>query len=188
MTEPTPVLNLRVETVRSEESQGWVLESYPQARRKLDELFLHWLSLPDTGKLIQGYIDDVRDGRPIDVPHSPPSKGHLSPRVKSLQLSRSSAQGALSPPPCSPRRADHRARAEGIGLASPRSPRQLPLSPPVSPARTALGAKSPTSPARMPPAEVTRFHKGLPRDRDHDHAAEFMAHDGGGRGQGQRRS
>ena len=91
------MLNLRVETVRSEESQGWVLESYPQARRKLDELFLHWLSLPDTGKLIQGYIDDVRDGRPIDVPHSPPSKGHLSPRVKSLQLSRSSGQGALSP-------------------------------------------------------------------------------------------
>ena len=68
MTEPTPVLNLRVETVRSEESQGWVLESFPQARRKLDELFLHWLSLPDTGKLIQGYIDDVRDGRSIDAP------------------------------------------------------------------------------------------------------------------------
>ena len=97
MTEPTPVLNLRVETVRSEESQGWVLESYPQARRKLDELFLHWLSLPDTGKLIQGYIDDVSDGRPIDVPHSPPSKGHLSPRVKSLQLSRSIQVGSRSP-------------------------------------------------------------------------------------------
>lgn len=41
--------------------------SYSGSRHKVDELFMHWLSLPSTSDLIHRVIDDVRAGKPLDL-------------------------------------------------------------------------------------------------------------------------
>lgn len=40
---------------------------YSGSRHKVDELFMHWLSLPSTSDLIHRVIDDVRAGKPLDL-------------------------------------------------------------------------------------------------------------------------
>ena len=47
---------------------------------KLDELFLHWLSLGDSRALVLGLLDDAKQGRALKGPHQGPSGGGaLSP-------------------------------------------------------------------------------------------------------------
>ena len=41
---------------------------YPSSKLKLDELFLHWLSLPDTQRLVLTLLEDVKAGRPVQPP------------------------------------------------------------------------------------------------------------------------
>lgn len=45
------------------------LDETPHAgsRRKLDELFVHWLSLPDTQQALRALVEDVRAGREVDL-------------------------------------------------------------------------------------------------------------------------
>jgi hypothetical protein len=57
------------------------IDEYPAARMKLDELFLHWLSLDDTQKTVRGYLKDIREGKELDFPASP------SPRTAGALLS-----------------------------------------------------------------------------------------------------
>ena len=35
---------------------------------KLDELFVQWLSMPDTATLIQGLVGDAKAGKPLTAP------------------------------------------------------------------------------------------------------------------------
>jgi serine/threonine-protein phosphatase 2A regulatory subunit B'' len=167
MSAPTPLLSLHVEPVPSEDPT-WMLDSFPAARKKLDELFMHWLSLPEAGTLISSYLDDIEQGRPIEVPTSPKMGspvGHLSPRMKAGTAMRSSAAGSSSasssPPPCSPknRRASPMAALsfsiDGCGSVSsagqltvgPNSPGRVVGSPPASPSRGI--ASPPSSPVHV---------------------------------------
>lgn len=102
------------------------IEGFAQSRIKLNELFLHWLSLGSSQELIEGLLNNVAQGRPlagisISGPHSPTSPSPTSPR---------SLQGAqYSPPPRSPKnfRSANRTEHELMHLSDPiRSP---PLSP-----------------------------------------------------------
>lgn len=82
------------------------------AKTKLDELFLSWLALPDTGDLFAELLGQVREGRPLDAPahtslvtsllnhHKPASHGTGSPSSPSP----SSLRTRNSPPPRSPSR------------------------------------------------------------------------------------
>jgi serine/threonine-protein phosphatase 2A regulatory subunit B'' len=42
---------------------------FPSSKLKLDELFLQWISLPDSQKLILSLIDDAKAGNPLVGPH-----------------------------------------------------------------------------------------------------------------------
>jgi hypothetical protein len=57
---------------RLESNYGVV--SYNQvagAKVKLDELFVQWLSIPQTGSLIMRMIEDAKGGRPLPIPTIP---------------------------------------------------------------------------------------------------------------------
>ena len=159
MSAPTPLLSLHVEPVPSEDPT-WMLDSFPAARKKLDELFMHWLSLPEAGTLISSYLDDIEQGRPIEVPTSPKMGspvGHLSPRMKAGMATRSAAAGSSSasssPPPCSPksRRASPMAALsfsiDGGGSVSSAGQLTGLSSPPASPSRGI--ASPPSSPVHV---------------------------------------
>ena len=50
------------------------------SKMKLDELFLHWLSLGDSRALVLGLLDDAKQGRALKGPHQGPGGGGaLSP-------------------------------------------------------------------------------------------------------------
>lgn len=52
--------------------------SFPGSRRKVDELFMHWLSLPGTQSLLLRVVDDVKSGKSIDLNVSGSSWSSLS--------------------------------------------------------------------------------------------------------------
>ena len=47
------------------------LPEFALARAKMDELFVHWLSLRDTAPLLRGIVDDVAKGKPVVSPPMP---------------------------------------------------------------------------------------------------------------------
>lgn len=109
------------------------LEGFAHSRIKLNELFLHWLSLQSSQDLIEGLLNDVANGRPLPgipsiSPQSPtsPSQHPTSPR--SLQ------GGQYSPPPRSPKnfRSAQRPESELMQLNMDHPVRSPPLSPAVS--------------------------------------------------------
>eukprot|EP00897_Mesotaenium_endlicherianum_P010275 jgi/Mesen1/9276/ME000060S08713 len=91
-----------------------VHQRFPSSKMKVDELFIQWLSLPESQKLVLTLLDDAKAGKPLAGPassaaYSPGSNSPLSP---------SSAQalfGASSTPPLSP-------RSSGGSPLSPKSP------------------------------------------------------------------
>lgn len=132
------------------------LEGYAHSKIKLNELFLHWLSLGSSQELIQGLLNDVAQGRqlpgiPSACPQSPTSGSPTSPR--SLQ------GGAYSPPPRSPKnfrtanRTEHelmhlgdghvRSPPLSPGMGSRHVPRQ-PLNPVLTEVRGRYAHKIPT--------------------------------------------
>jgi len=109
------------------------LEGFAHSKVKLNELFLHWLSLQSSQELITGLLNDVAEARPLPgIPSACPQ----SPTANSSSpTSPRSMQGAnYSPPPRSPknfrnnanRTADH--ELMHLGGDALRSP---PLSPSV---------------------------------------------------------
>lgn len=95
---------------------------FPSSKLKLDELFLHWLSMPESQKLVLGLLEDARAGKPLSGPPSGWLSGNSSP------LSPSSAQAllAIAIPPLSPAKS-----------SPPRSP--------LSPKKGFRGMPSPTA-------------------------------------------
>lgn len=52
---------------------------YPCAKLKLDQLFLQWLSLPESQTLVSNLVDDAQQGKPLKGPNSVASTTPLSP-------------------------------------------------------------------------------------------------------------
>lgn len=77
------------------------LEGFAHSKVKLNELFLHWLSLQSSQELITGLLNDVAEGRPLPgIPSACPQ----SPTASSPTSSPRGLQGAgYSPPPRSPK-------------------------------------------------------------------------------------
>eukprot|EP00164_Ancoracysta_twista_P000743 GFYU01000978.1.p1 GENE.GFYU01000978.1~~GFYU01000978.1.p1 ORF type:complete len:550 (+),score=176.84 GFYU01000978.1:172-1821(+) len=90
------------------DSAGVNLQAFVSTKAKLDELFLHWLSAPETQAFITSMLKDIKEGRPLSAP--PPNLLHL--RGDSF-----GAQPISPPPPRSPT------------MHSPSSPRSLAESP-----------------------------------------------------------
>ncbi|GAQ79247.1 protein phosphatase 2 formerly 2A regulatory subunit B' [Klebsormidium nitens] len=89
-------------------------QRFPSSKMKIDELFIQWLSLPDSQKLVLSLLEDAKAGLPLVGPSSSSS---FSPG-SSTPLSPSSAQAlfaASTTPPLSPK------SSAGSPL-SPRSP------------------------------------------------------------------
>ncbi|KAI8474731.1 MAG: hypothetical protein J3K34DRAFT_366052 [Monoraphidium minutum] len=103
---------------------------YPCAKLKLDQLFLQWLSLPDSQALVTNLIEDAQGGKPI--------KGPSGPNGSSTPLSPTTAHAIFSSstPPLSP-----------VKCRSPRSP--------VSPARRPLAS---SHFKRSPLAAIPQFY------------------------------
>jgi len=132
------------------------------SKRKLDELFYHWLSLGETQQLISSLVDDLRAGRPLPLPAkgggggggaSSPSSP-LSPVSKLLRNSSNgelwspgTAAACVSTPPRSPKspRISRVVGGAAAAAASP-SPRRQRGAPPSSP-------RPPLSPASRRPAQ-----------------------------------
>jgi len=66
----------------------------PSSQAKLDELFLHWLSLPDAQQFVLSLLSNVRKGKPIGSVGS----GFTSPNAED----KTSGKNLASPPPRSP--------------------------------------------------------------------------------------
>lgn len=80
-----------------------VQQRFPSSKMKVDELFIQWLSLPESQKLVMSLLEDAKAGRPLVGPGGPNSYGggNMSPLSPS---SASSLFGAgSSTPPLSPR-------------------------------------------------------------------------------------
>ncbi|KAK3269386.1 hypothetical protein CYMTET_22170 [Cymbomonas tetramitiformis] len=88
---------------------------YPTSKLKLDELFLQWISLPESKNLVIQLLEDAKTGKPLTGPQSGLSQSPLSP---------SSTSALFATPPLSPQKS-----------ASPRSP--------MSPTKRSLGASAP---------------------------------------------
>ena len=54
--------------ISAPESVGAPLPGYTLAKAKMDELFVHWLSLRDTGDLLRGIVNTVAEGKPVASP------------------------------------------------------------------------------------------------------------------------
>lgn len=76
---------------------------FPCSKLKLDQLFLHWLSLPESQDLVSNLIEDAKAGKPIKGPSPYPGPTPLSPTTAHALFS--------STPPLSPQK-----------VRSPRSP------------------------------------------------------------------
>lgn len=76
---------------------------FPCSKLKLDQLFLHWLSLPESQELVSNLIEDAKAGKPIKGPSPYPGPTPLSPTTAHALFS--------STPPLSPQK-----------VRSPRSP------------------------------------------------------------------
>lgn len=72
----------------------------PGSRRKVDELFMHWLSLGSTSKLIDRLMEDVVAGRPLDLSMSFSSVSSTGVSLASALAT--SKQRFATPPPRSP--------------------------------------------------------------------------------------
>lgn len=116
-------------------------QRFSSSKLKVDELFIQWLSLPDSQKLVLSLLEDAKAGLPLSGPsalgsHSPGSPSPLSP---------SSAQalfGASSTPPLSP-------RSSGNSPLSPKSPAR----------RYAFGSGLNSSPVK---SELEKTHVVIP--------------------------
>jgi len=105
------------------------LEGFAHSRVKLNELFLHWLSLHSSQEFIEGLLSDVANGRPLPgipltSPQSPTSPSHPS-------SPRSVPGGQYSPPPRSPKnfRSAQRPESELMQLSIDQPVRSPPMSP-----------------------------------------------------------
>jgi len=106
------------------------LEGYAHSKIKLNELFLHWLSLGASHELIQNLLNDVAHGRPLPgIPTLCPQSPGGSPTSP-----RGAQPSPYSPPPRSPKNFRNANRTEHelmqLGDGPIRSP---PLSPGVPP-------------------------------------------------------
>lgn len=85
-----------------------VLRRHPGAKRKLEELFLHFLSLEETHKLLGEAVQDLLNGLSVDRHHglslSPRGKGAFPPHVPALSLGHSGGHMSHLSPPKSPTR------------------------------------------------------------------------------------
>eukprot|EP00884_Botryococcus_braunii_P021339 jgi/Botrbrau1/788/Bobra.0181s0041.2 len=95
---------LHVETKPSFTSRaGFNAESthtkFPCSKLKLDNLFLQWLSMPDSQKLVLALLEEAKSGRSLTGPQAAQVNSPLSP-------SAANSLGMLSsmPPPMSPRK------------------------------------------------------------------------------------
>lgn len=79
------------------------VEDIAPAKAKLDELFLTWLSKPETQALVAGFVEDLRAGRPVELPVSSANPAVRAGRAGAL-LSPSRG-GPVKTPPRSPTRA-----------------------------------------------------------------------------------
>jgi len=75
-------------------SEGGGPARYPCSKLKLDQLFLQWLSLPESNTLVLALLEDAKAGKPLQPP-TPSAQSPLSP----------STQNALFTPPLSPQKA-----------------------------------------------------------------------------------
>eukprot|EP00239_Pterosperma_sp_CCMP1384_P003288 CAMPEP_0197843816 /NCGR_PEP_ID=MMETSP1438-20131217/757_1 /TAXON_ID=1461541 /ORGANISM="Pterosperma sp., Strain CCMP1384" /LENGTH=523 /DNA_ID=CAMNT_0043454213 /DNA_START=464 /DNA_END=2035 /DNA_ORIENTATION=+ len=77
---------------------------FPSSKKKLDELFIQWISLVESQKLVHGLLEDAKTGRPLSGPSSSTTVSPLSPSSTSALFA--------STPPLSPQKTG----------SSPRSP------------------------------------------------------------------
>lgn len=97
------------------------------AKAKLDELFVHWLSQPDTGELFQELLTTIKAGKPLTVPAHTSLVSSLLHRSGGAPGSAGSGGGSPlrsknSPPPRSPSRAAAVSNVgSGGGSGSPNS-------------------------------------------------------------------
>eukprot|EP00753_Platysulcus_tardus_P006509 PLAT14261.1.p1 GENE.PLAT14261.1~~PLAT14261.1.p1 ORF type:complete len:646 (+),score=297.02 PLAT14261.1:29-1966(+) len=92
---------------------------------KLEELFLTWLTLPDTQNLVTGLLRDIREHKPLPPP--PPSPPPLSPRRRRRNSGGSASSSSTSLPvrhftfdvPTSPRASPSRSRSAPAYAAFP---------------------------------------------------------------------
>mmetsp|Transcript_24153 Transcript_24153/g.52711 ORF Transcript_24153/g.52711 Transcript_24153/m.52711 type:complete len:546 (-) Transcript_24153:91-1728(-) len=90
---------------------------FPSSKLKLDELFLQWISMPESQKLVLSLLDDSKMGRPLSGPNGLSAMSPLSPSSTSALFS--------ATPPLSPSK---------VG-SPPRSP--------LSPTKRSVGASAP---------------------------------------------
>eukprot|EP00899_Mesostigma_viride_P026122 jgi/Mesvir1/6695/Mv13729-RA.1 len=84
-----------------------VLSRFPSSKLKLDELFLHWLSLPDSQRLVLSLLDDAKHGRPLLGPtsnHTSPTVGVGSPSAISPSNATNVLFSPVVTPPLSPKK------------------------------------------------------------------------------------
>lgn len=81
-----------------------VQQRFPSSKMKVDELFIQWLSLPESQKLVMSLLEDAKVGRPLIGPGGPNSHGSGGGNLSPLSpTSASSLFGSSSTPPLSPR-------------------------------------------------------------------------------------
>lgn len=91
------------------------------AKAKLDELFLAWLAMPDTGRLFSELLADIKAGQPLTVP---PHTSLVASLLRSGPGSVGSAGGSSplrgknSPPPRSPSRASVASTTSSVAAAN----------------------------------------------------------------------
>jgi len=115
---------------------GNINNRFPSSKLKLDELFLHWLSLPDSQKLVMNLLDDAKAGKPLHGPSPSPS----SPSPLSPQSQQALFHATTSTPPLSPKKGGS-------------------ISPPVSPSkRSKTGIHTPAAPAPKSSSLIPKFY------------------------------
>lgn len=152
---------------------------FPSSKLKLDELFLQWISLPDSQKLILNLIDDAKAGNPLVGPHgtsawplSPSSTTALFSATVRLEIAPSLPLPQPSPPTrlerypnCAHSVAPHindwsHAFSFCLDLTLLHCA-AFPLSqPPLSPQKFTSPPRSPRSPAKKAPGPATPRPKG----------------------------
>ncbi|CAI5489476.1 unnamed protein product [Closterium sp. Naga37s-1] len=102
-----------------------VQQRFPSSKMKVDELFIQWLSLPESQKLVMSLLEDAKAGRPLIAPGGPNShsaSGSLSPLSPTSASSLFGATPPLSPRSDKPMSPKSPLRRQASGLSHAGSP------------------------------------------------------------------
>mmetsp|Transcript_27528 Transcript_27528/g.44795 ORF Transcript_27528/g.44795 Transcript_27528/m.44795 type:complete len:574 (+) Transcript_27528:137-1858(+) len=111
----------------------------PPSKIKLDELFFHWISLPETQTLVRSLLDDLKAGRPLPSP----DKNNASHAALSPKAAFATPHAAVVYSPTKSPYSPHSPFATQGSAYAPLSPNAQQLAPPRSPTPKSPSARSP---------------------------------------------